>query len=203
MSSFEAISASIALLALTVSAVTAYKTFYGKFKCEFFIKPRLILTQFKASPALVIGCEIMNSSTLSGAVDDVLLAIKYKAKSSGSTDKYTFLPKLLRDNYSVYKVYTDDDFEPFQTIALTAKSRFTKYVVFSPANNFSPSEGDITLQLFFRVSGVEEWIGSNNIETLRIDEKSLESWIRPNNPESIMLETKSNFEGRCRFMDNM
>ncbi len=205
MNVFETTSLFIALLALLISGITAYQTFYAKFQCEFFVKPRIILTQLANSPALVIGCEIVNSGTLSGAVDDVVLAVKYKQSSIRGVDRYTFFPKLLRNDYNVLKKYSLDDFEPFQTLAMTGKSRFAKYILFNSANsNFFPTKGEITVQLFFRVSGEKRWKGSGNLETLTIDEESLAFWNNPANAgASIMLETKSNYEDRDKLMESV
>jgi hypothetical protein len=204
MSFFELLSIVMALLALAVSAITAYETFYSKFKCEFFVKPRIVLTQISGSPALVVGCEIMNTGTRFGAIDDIVLAVRYKQNSTRSIDRYTFFPKLMRDTYSVFENYRQESFEPFQTIALTARSRFAKYIVFTSANdNFKPSTGEISVELFFRVSGGKSWKNSMNVQILEIDRESLELWIDSNNPKSIMLETMSNYKERDRLMENL
>jgi hypothetical protein len=203
MSFFEALSLVVAVLALFVSGLTAYETFYARFKCDFFIKPRVILTQVGSSPALVVACEIMNSGTRLGSIDDVILAVKYKQNSTRSIDRYTFFPKLMRDSYNIFQTYKDEDFEPFQTIALAAKSRFSTYIVFVAANgNFTPSVGDMTIQLFFKVSGSKKWNGSRNLEVLEIDQETQNLWINAN-PGSIMIETKGNSEDRDKLMDSV
>ena len=201
MSFFEALSFTIAALALFVSGLTAYETFYAKFKCELFIRPRVVLTQIGNLPALVVACEIMNSGNCPGSIDDVVLAVKHRQYSTGSIDRYTFSPRLVRNSYSIFEDYEQTDFEPFQTIALTAKSRFSTHIVFMPANNsFTPSIGELTIQLFFKTSGSRQWKGSRNLEILGIDQESQQLWA---SSRSVMIETKGNYEDRDELMKNM
>jgi hypothetical protein len=204
MNFFQGLSLIIATLALFISGLNAYKTFYAQFKCDFFIKPRVILNQFGNSPALVIACEIMNSGARSGSIDDVVLAVKTKQAATRSIDRYTFFPKLMRETYSVFKNYTQDDFEPFQTIPLTAKSRLSTHILFISANgNFVPSVGEMTIQLYFKVSGSKKWQISQNMEMLEIDQESQILWTDANNPRSIMIETRGNYEDRDKLMEEV
>jgi hypothetical protein len=204
VSFFEGLSLIVATLALLASGLTAYETFYARFKCSFFIKPRVVLTQVGNSPALVVACEVINSGIRSGSIDDVVLVVKNKPKSSRSIDRYTFFPKLMRNTYNVFKNYGQDDFEPFQTIQLTAKSRFSTHIVFVSANdNFTPSIGEMTIQLFFRASRSKKWQGSQNLEILEIDQESQSLWTDTSNPRSIMIETRGNYENRDKLMEEV
>jgi hypothetical protein len=201
---FQGLSLFIAMLALFISGLNAYKTFYARFTCDFFIKPRVILAQVDNSPALVIACEIMSSGASSGSIDDVVLAVKTKQATTRSIDRYTFFPKLMRDTYSVFKNYAQEDFEPFQTIPLTAKSRLSTHIIFVSANgNFVPSVGEMTIQLFFKVSGTKKWQGSQNMEVLEIDQQSQSLWTDASNPRSVMIETKGNYEDRDKLMEEV
>ncbi len=167
MTTFQSLTVIISTLALIISAITAYKTFFVKFKVEIWLKPRIILTAYSDKPVIVIGCELSNSSTKSGSIDDTVLAIRYRQNSSGVIERYTFFPNLVRNDYNVFKIYQDTDFEPFSSISILAKSRLVKYITFSPTNeSFSPFNGTAEIKLFFRNSGQARWKSSNNKATL-------------------------------------
>jgi hypothetical protein len=204
VSFFQGLSLIIATTALFISGLTAYKTFYAKFKCDFFMKPRVVLTLVGNSPALVISCEIINSGNCFGSIDDIVLSVNTKQSSTRSIDRYTFYPKLMRDTYNVFKNDAEDDFEPFQTIPLTAKSRLSTHIVFiSPNGNFIPSVGEMTIELFFKVSGNKKWQSAQNTEILDIDQDHQSLWTNADNPRSVIIETRRNREDRDKLMEDV
>jgi hypothetical protein len=205
MTVFELLSIILALLALLVSAFTAYVTFLAKFKGEVFVKPRIILTRINTQPVIVTGCEMSNSSSKSGAIDDMILLLKYRQTNNRSVNRYTFYPILVREEFSIFKTYQPEiDFDPFQSISISANTRLVKYIVFSPStDSFSPSIGQGELELWFRYFGDRKWrISQNNKVTLEIDDKSLGIWSNPQG-KSVMIETVENYKHRDDLLGRM
>lgn len=151
MTVFELLSIFISLVAVIISGITAYETFFINFKTEVFLRPRVILNRIDGKLAIVLGCEFFNKGAQSGLIDDIVLTVKYKQKNPRVIEKYIFFPVLSRVDYNIYKIYQQIDFEPFQSISIPAKSRLVKYIVFNPSNeNFSASVGEANIALFFR-----------------------------------------------------
>ena len=147
MTPAEVLSVTIAFLALIVSVVTAYRTLFTQFSPEIHLKPRVIFNRLIKAPSIVLGLEIVNHSAQSGTIDDVVLYVKYHqrmAQPGGpGLSTFVFLPALVRDDYNIFKTYTESDLEPFQSIAISGSSRLTKYIVFSSgiSSGFSPLAG--------------------------------------------------------------
>ena len=201
MTTVEIFSTTISFLALVISAFTAYRTLFASFRGELFLKPRAILTRFDQTPSLVVGCEISNLGAKSSAIDDIVLIIKYRQKDTKSINTYSFLPLLSREFYSVFETYEQTDFEPFQSIPVPAKSRLTRYIVFSPSNDsFSPSAGEIELQLFSRTSEETKWQKTDRDLNFPVDDNSANIWKDPNG-ESIMIEAIENDSLREKLME--
>ena len=118
MSIAEILSITISILALIISGITAYRTLFAKFKSEIYVRPRVFLSRLNKAPCVVAGCEISNQGAHPGSLDDIVLRIKYRqhstAQGTKSINTYTFLPTLLREEYNVFRVYEESDFEPFQ-----------------------------------------------------------------------------------------
>jgi hypothetical protein len=204
MTSFELISIILATFALVISTFTAYVTFLVKFKGEVFIKPRIILTRINDQPVIVVGCEMSNPSTKSGAIDDIVLLMKYRQSNNKSVNKYTFYPILLREDFSIFKTYQEIDFEPFQSISLAGNARLVRYIVFSPSTDvFSLSSGKGKLELWFRYFGDRTWQSSENKKvTLEIDDNTLGIWSDPQG-KSFMIETVENYQYRDELLEKM
>ncbi|MCP4105540.1 MAG: hypothetical protein GY749_08390 [Desulfobacteraceae bacterium] len=199
----QIVSTLIAFSALIVSCITAYKTFFTKFRVELFLKSRIILTRMNGVPSIVIGCEISNLGTKSGSIDDIVLTVKYRQTDTRSINTYSFFPLLSRENYSVFETYQNYDFEPFQSIPLQAKSRLTRYIVFNPSNDsFSPSKGDMEINLFRRNSNENEWYKSSEPLHITIDENTSNTWKGPQG-ESVMIEAIENHKHREKLLENI
>jgi len=201
MTTAQIISSLIAFSALIVSCLTAYKTFYAKFRVELFLKSRIILTRMNGVPSIVIGCEISNMGTKSGSIDDIVLTIKYRQSSNINT--YSFFPLLLRETYSIFETYQNYDFEPFQSIPLQAKTRLNRYIVFNPSiEGFSPSKGDMEINLFRRNSKENGWHKSIDPLHITIDEHTANTWKDPQG-ESVMIEAIENHKHRQNLLENI
>ena len=205
----EIVSTAISLLALTISGITAYRTFFARFRSEIYVRPRIFLSRVNRSPCIVIGCEISNQGACPGSIDDIVMRVKFRQHSTSqgttkSINTYTFLPTLVRDEYSLFKPYQESDFEPFQSVALSANARLTKYIVFSPSNEagFSPSAGEIELQFFSRNSREPNWRKVNAQLRIPIDESASAIWGDPDG-KSVMLEVVEHNRLRESLMEKI
>jgi len=203
MNTAEIIASTISLLALLISVVTAYRTFFAKFQAGVYMLPRVALTRINKTPCIVIGCEITNSGAKSGAVDDIILISKYRQKDTKSINTFTFLPLLIRDDYSVFKTYTESDFEPFQSIVIAANSRVTRYIVFGPSNkSFSPLPGEVELHVYSRSANETEWQKASGNASFPVDDLSASVWSSSEN-KSIMTDTIENDDLRQKLMERL
>lgn len=203
MSTSEIISAVISFVALVVSGYTAYKTILARFRGEVLLKPRAVLTNFDEKPCIVVGCDVSNLGAMSGSIDDFVLAVKYKQQTSKSINSLTFLPLLLRDDYSVFETYERTDFEPFQSISIPKESRLTKYIVFTPSDGkFSPSAGNIELQVYFRDSNSSEFAKVKRTLNFLISDDAVKIWSTQTG-KSILLESQENDKFREKLMDTI
>jgi hypothetical protein len=203
MTTTEIITAIISFLALIVSAITAYRTFFARFQGEVFLKPRVVLNRINEVSSIVVGCEISNRGAQAGIVDDIVLVIKHRQQHSKSMNTYSFLPLLVREDYSVFKSYKETDFEPFQSISVPSKSRLTRYIVFSPSSeSFSPQAGEIELQLFSRNSNKPKWHEARGRVTFLINESHAATWQNPKG-QGIMIEAVENSDLRANLMDKV
>jgi hypothetical protein len=197
MKNFEILTLIISVLALAVSFVTAYRTWFPKFKGEVFIRPYVVLTRLRGSPSIVMGFEITNTGNRSGLLNDLLLIMNYQ--QSNSRNKYSFFPVLIRQKYSVFETYEESDFEPFQAISVSANERLTRYIMFLPSQaGFSPAAGDIEVNVFVRKREGEFESAGKTRFTISSDEATI--WQNPDG-ESIMKETAENNRYRETLMD--
>ena len=208
MSIAEILSITISILALIISGITAYRTLFAKFKSEIYVRPRVFLSRLNKAPCVVAGCEISNQGAHPGSLDDIVLRIKYRqhstAQGTKSINTYTFLPTLLREEYNVFRVYEESDFEPFQSIALSANARLTRYVIFNPSNEdgFSPTAGEMEMQFFSRNSRESNWQKISTPLRIPNSENDAATWRDPNG-KSIMLEAIEHNRFRESLMEKI
>lgn len=203
MSTFQFISLILSVVALSISGFTAYATFLVDFRIEVLVRPRIILSRFNGQPVLVLGCDLINPTSKAGAVDDIILLIKYRQNGNRGINRYTFFPILYRDNFSISKRYNEEDLEVFQSISISPKSRTTKYIVFnSSTDNFSPVVGQGEIEVFFRYSRNKKWHKNIEAVTLEIDKSVCEIWTDPQG-KSYMIETVENYKHRDFLLDDM
>ncbi len=203
MSTSDVVSAIISFLALVISGYTAYKTILARFGSDVILKPRVALTNFKEGPSIVVGCDIANLGAKSGSIDDFVLLVKYRQQSSKSINSLSFLPLLIRDDYSVFKNYVETDFEPFQSISLPKQSKTTKYIVFVPSDGkFSPSAGDIELQIYFRDSNASGFSKVKRVLNFSVNAEAVKIWGSPTG-QSVLLESQENDKFREKLMESI
>lgn len=209
MTTVEILSTSISFLALVISIITAYRTLFKKFSPDVQVKPRLVLNKINTTPSIVLGFDVSNRGVQSGAIDDIVLYIINRQQISqhgdvslGST--FVFLPTLVvPDDYNIFKTYTEVDLEPFQSIAVSASSRITKYVVFCPRDNggFIPSAGEIEIKISHRICGSAKW---QKVPSQRIVIDSIDAnvWRDPTG-KNIQIETVGHKKMRNQLMENI
>jgi hypothetical protein len=148
MQTSDLVSAGLAILALLVSSFTAYRTFFANFKGKVWISNRIVLTKFDDVPAIGVACFFENSGAKPGVMND--LRIKVEVNRAGAS--YFFYPILMREDYSIYKAYSEADWFPFSMIPIEPNDRFEKYLILKPLGDvFAINEGDIkvTLQIYW------------------------------------------------------
>jgi hypothetical protein len=141
------------------------------------MQPRIILARINNIPAIIIPTDIINSGRKAGSIDDIVLFLKYTEQGNTSVNQYTFFPKFMKDNYSLFETYNDRDFQKFQTISLGERSRMEKYIIFTASNEtFEPYIGDVTTEVFMRIAGSSKFT-SQNSQDFTIDKQALHSWL--------------------------
>jgi len=205
----EIVSTAISILALIISGIAAYRTLFARFRSEIYVRPRIFLSRLNKAPCIVVGCEISNQGACPGSIDDIVLRVKHRQHgvwqgTTKSINTYTFLPTLVREEYSLFKPYQESDFEPFQSVALSANTRLTKYIVFSPSDEagFSPSTGEIELRFFKRNSQESSWREVRTRLQIPIDENAANIWGDPDG-KSIMLEVTEHNRLRANLMERI
>jgi hypothetical protein len=125
MDTTQIVSTTIALLALIVSAITAYRTLFSRFAPEIYSRPHLVLSRLNKVPSIIIGCEFNNLGAHAGTIEDIVVRVKFRQqsdpKATRSISTYIFLPTLVRDSYNIFQNYQNTDFEPFQSVPLAAR----------------------------------------------------------------------------------
>jgi hypothetical protein len=81
MTIFEIISTFFSVLALILSGITAYRTFFAGFKSDVLVKPRVILSRLNKLPCIIIGCEISNKGVKPGSIEDLVLHVKHREQN--------------------------------------------------------------------------------------------------------------------------
>jgi len=204
MTTAQIISSLIAFFALLISFITAYKTFFSQFTSELFLRSRIILTKINDIPVIIIGCEMSNQGSKAGSIDDIVLKIKYRCGDgkNKNINTYSFIPRLSREDYSIFKTYQESDFEPFQSIPLPAKSRLSRYIVFIPSNDgFSPSIGSMEINIFRRNFNCNEWNKSYESLNIDLDEDTVTVWKGPSG-KGIIIEATENLKYREKLMES-
>ena len=144
----------VSLLALLISLYTAYKTFLAKFTGRVWFSNRIVLTHIDNVLSLGLACFFENSGAKPGILDD--LRARVEQVDSG-TATY-FYPLLMRNDYSIFKSYSESDWYPFSMVSLPPNFRAEKYLLLKPLNdNFAALEGDMNITLEVRWHENNRW----------------------------------------------
>lgn len=202
MTTFQTLILVSSLTSLIVSIFTAYRTFLRRFDARLFIKPRVILTRLSRTPSIVAGFEIANGSSSSGSIDDIILIMRLRREDTKTINDLSFIPTVLKEDFSDFEDYSASSLDLFQSISLTGNTRLTRYVLFNAgANTFVPSPGEAELKVFFRVDSSDKWREADRRVTLSIGAEIARQWADPEG-DSIMLEMTEIAEYRAKLMKN-
>lgn len=205
MSTFEAVSLVVAVLALLVSLYTAYKTLLPRSEVSVFVRSRCFLTRTEAQPSIVVGVDVANVGNKPSSIEDMYLAVKY-IQNNTNIDKssivgyqqsnkiskvHPFFPALMRDEYNVIQTYQSGDFEMFNTILIPSNTRFAKFVVFIPNEGFSYFSGDMELILFYRLGGSKVWSRGLGQSRFPVEERFMKIWQDPQGKTLITQSTET------------
>ena len=178
MTSFDVITIILSLLAISISAFTAYRTYFTRFRGDIYIEPRIILSHYDTQPTIIIGCEVLNQASRAGTIEDIVLTIKHRHRETNNLNQYSFIPLLMRNDYNITHQYSRQDFSHFKSISVPQNSQLINYIVFQPTDSaFSPRVGDLEMQLHRRNLGETEW--SHAIPksfTISLNEEFMQIW---------------------------
>lgn len=188
----DIVSNAIAILALIVSLVTAYKTLFARFNGNAWASNRFVLTKLDTIPSLGVACFCENLGARAGALDDLRLKVHHNETKS----TFEFYPQLMRNDYSIYKSYKDADWFPFSRILLPPRQRMEKYVLFKPLNDqFTAQPGTYHVTLEARWDdglGLEPsdgWNDSDPAQTFTVSDQSAGNWA---NEAGLVWQVHSN-----------
>jgi hypothetical protein len=200
MTMAELISGTLALLALIISSITAYRTLFSRFSGEVFLKAHAVFIKTQSGPSIVIGCEFENSGAKSGSVEDLIIKLIYHQRKNSGINSYAFLPFLMRQDYNVLRSYSlETDLEPFHAIPIAAKSHSTQYILFRPSDdNFFPVAGDFEILLYSRNSGSKSWKLSKKL-CYDVENEQIEIWTSQNG-KGILLEARQYLAEREKLL---
>lgn len=146
----DIVSILIAGLAFTISLATAYKTLFARFRGKAWASNRLVLTRIGETPSIGLACFFENVGARAGMLDDLRLEVKHDETNT----IFYFYPQMMRDDYSIYKAYTEADWFPFSGISLPARQRSERYLLFKPLNDqFAAKSGHYQVALQTRWEG--------------------------------------------------
>lgn len=186
MEPFEIVSSIIGALAFIVSCITAYRTFFSKFEGNVWMSNRIVLAHVEDIPSLGIACFFENRGARSGTLDD--LRVKVTPIDSGSS--FFFYPILMRNDYSIFREYTEADWFPFSMINLTPNSKSEKYLLLKPLNDhFLSSPGEIEVSLEVRWYKKDNWEQIMSPQEFKFTDEICQKW---NNPREAAYQLSSN-----------
>jgi hypothetical protein len=175
----------IPALALIISLFTAYRTFMANFSGRIWFSNRIVLTHVDNIPSLGLACFFENKGARPGILDD--LRAKIDPKDSGTT--YYFYPILFRNDYSIFKSYSESDWFPFSLIPLPPNYRSEKYILLKPMNdNFTCTQGELEISLEVRWYGKDKWVTVVPVLTFLLSQEIAEKW---NDPKSASIQITS------------
>lgn len=175
MSIGEIVSSAIAILALVISGITAYLTFFAKFKAVFVVKRRVILTKIQGVPHVVLECEFFNDGAKQGSIEDIILTVIHNETGN----EFKFLPQYTKNQYNIFSEYTLSDFSTFSGISLKPKDRKEIYIAFKPTldKNFSPPESGTCAIYTAASDGNGSYVLTASTFSIPLTDEIVEKWV--------------------------
>lgn len=199
MTTNEIVSSLLSIIALTISGITAYLTFFAKFKAVFWVKRRVILTKIQDVPHVVLECEFFNEGAKQGSVEDIILTITHNETGN----EFKFLPQYARDQYNIFSEYKLSDFSNFSGVSLKPKDRKAVYIAFKPTldKNFSPPQSG-TFAIYIAASdGKTDYQMKASTFSIPITKEIVEQWIG-NSAQALQVEAIELAQSRQKYFGN-
>lgn len=196
----EIISSVIAILALIISGVTAYLTFFAKFKVSILVKRRVILTKIRDVPYVVLECEFFNEGAKQSLIEDIILTIIHNETGT----EYKFYPQYTRPQYNIFAIYKMSDFSTFSGLSLKPKDRKEVFIAFKPTlkESFSLQSGTCAIYVYVATDdGKATYKVSAPTFSIFLTEDDVSKWVG-DPAEARQLEAIEIAENRQQFFSN-
>lgn len=199
MTTGEIVSSALAVLALIISGITAYLTFFAKFKAVFWVKRRVILTKIQDVPHVVLECEFFNEGAKQGSVEDIILTIIHNETGN----EFKFLPQYARSQYNIFSEYKLSDFSNFSGISLKPKDRKELYIAFKPTldKNFSPPQSGTFAVYIAASDGKADYQMKASTFSIPITKEIVEQWVG-NSAKALQVEAIELAKSRQKYFGN-
>lgn len=199
MTTGEIVSSALAVLALTISGITAYLTFFAKFKAVFWVKRRVILTKIQDVPHVVLECEFFNEGAKQGSIEDIILTIIHNETGN----EFKFLPQYARSQYNIFSEYKLSDFSNFSGISLKPKDRKELYIAFKPTldKNFSPPQSGTFAVYIAASDGKADYQMKASTFSIPITKEIVEQWVG-NSAKALQVEAIELAKSRQKYFGN-
>lgn len=168
----EIITIIFSFIALLVSFYTAYRSFWARFSGKVWCSNRIALIHSDGIPSLGLACFFENIGAKPGILDD--MRVKVDLKEVGTS--YYFYPLLMRNEYSIYKPYSVDEWYPYGMISMPPLYRAEKFIILKPQDDkFKAAIGTMTLRLEVRWSGQSRWTSVEEL-SFNLDQTATDKW---------------------------
>lgn len=159
--------------------------FFSGFAGQVFLGNYVVLNYVNNLPSVTLFCIFENSGAKLGILDDLRVIVEHH--QTGVT--YKFFPILLRDDFNIFKQYSNDDWSAFSGVVLSPNSRIQKFVVFrAVSDSFRIQKGQ------FKITVQSRWYGRNRWQDLpyplqfSLTEDDAQQW---NDPQKGQLQVAS------------
>lgn len=196
MTTGEIVSSFLAILALIISAITAYLTFFAKFKVVLWVKRRVILTKIQNMPHIILECEFFNEGAKQGSIEDIILTVIHDETGN----EFKFLPRYTRSQYNIFSEYKLSDFSTFSGVSLKPKDRKEFYIAFKPTldKNFSPPQSGTCAIYTVASDGNTNFTLNATTFSIPLTKEIVEKWIGES-AESIQVEAIEIAKNRQKY----
>jgi hypothetical protein len=199
MTTGEIVSSVLAIIALIISGVTAYLSFFAKFKVTFWVKRRVILTKIQDVPHVILECEFFNEGAKQGSVEDIILTIVH----SETGNEFKFLPQYARSQYNIFSEYKLSDFSNFSGVSLKPKDRKELYIAFKPTldKNFLPPHSGTFAISTAASDGNTNYMMTASTFTIPLTKEIVEQWIGES-AKALQVEAIELAKSRQKYFGN-
>lgn len=200
MTAGEITSSVIAVLALIISGITAYLTFFAKFKAVFWVKRRVILTKIQDVPHVVLECEFFNEGAKRGSIEDIIVTVIHNETGN----EFKFLPQYIKSQYNIFSEYGLSDFSTFSGVSLKPKDRKELFIAFKPTLEKSflpPSQGGTCVIHIAACDGNANYVTMVSAFSILLTKEIVEQWIGES-PKPLQIEAIEIAKSRQKYFSS-